>query len=101
MRLYVGQVPLQPLVITVLDGLTPVDLGLYADVDLLLTDPDGEPVDTSAGFTSVDDGRLKFVWPLVTLFPSAGDYRMTVRASGPGVLDYSDPYVIEVLSLRG
>ena len=94
----VGQVPLQALRLNVLDDARKrVDLNDYGEVTLVLIDPNGTPVDTSGGSINVgDDGTAVYAWPAVSLFATPGDYRLKLKASGTGVLDWTDEAIVEV-----
>lgn len=95
--LTVGQVPVEALSVTVLDDRRqPADLSGYTAFDLLLTSPEGVPVNTSAGVTSVVGGKIKYAWPATSLFATPGDYTLRLKASKGAAVDYSDPAVIEV-----
>jgi hypothetical protein len=97
-RFTAGQVPVRPLRIVVLDERgRVVDLGTYSSVELVLRNPDGVLVDTSAGALTVDDeGAAVFTWPTVTLFPTPGDYRLTLKAHQGSAVDWTDDVFVEV-----
>jgi hypothetical protein len=100
-KLTVGSVPLQALLITVTDGRDQIDLTPHeGQLVLELVSPEGQAVSTSGGTLSVrEDGKALFAWPPTTLFPTAGDYKLRVRVSGSTVLDWTTTEIIEVYPL--
>lgn len=102
--LRVGTVPLHPLRITVTDDADQPrdDLADYGDINLLLVGPDMEAIDTSAGTIVLDeisDGIVKYAWPAFSLFPTPGDYTLSLALLGPNsVEDYTEEDVVEVFT---
>jgi hypothetical protein len=91
-ELRVGQVPSNPLTITVAGG----DLTDYTTVAVEMRDPLGEPV-TLAGDVSVDGAVVSYDFDGVSPFETPGDHKVRLRLEGPGaVLDYTTDDVIEV-----
>jgi hypothetical protein len=96
-RFTVGQVPVQPLSVTLVsDTGAPVDLTQYNGFDLVLIAPEGQTVDTSAGQTSVVNGKVRYVWPTTTLFAKPGDYSLFVKAKNGSAVDFTETLTIPV-----
>lgn len=75
--LFVGQIPKNPLRISI----TGVDPTVYADISVVMTDPNGDLMDLSAGQVLTDEaasGVIKYQWPTASLFATPGDYRVRV-----------------------
>lgn len=95
---YVGQVVSAPITITVDRDSELVDLTQYASIGVRITNPLGQAVSTSgAGIEIGGPGTIIFVWPLVSLFIVAGDYRIQVELNdAEGRTDLSDIGTFEV-----
>lgn len=99
---FVGQVPADPLVITIRDSATNNAKGLssYTAASLILVNPEGTSVATSGGSTSLSDvsgGVISYNWPTTSLFGSPGDYKFQVKLTGDsGITDYTIPQTFEV-----
>ena len=100
MKLIVGAVPYEALLITMTDHGRRRDINMnrYTNVQLILTNPLGVEVSTQGGVASVTAaGQVRYTWPPTTLFPDPGDYTLKLHATGPnGISDWSDPVTIEV-----
>lgn len=102
--LRVGTIPLHPLRVTVTDDedVARTDLADYGEIQLVLVDPLGDPVDTSGGTIVLDeisDGIVKYAWPSTSLFTEPGDYSVALALLGPNsVEDYTEEDTIEVFA---
>lgn len=100
---YVGQVPADPLVLTVSrDDGTPRDISAYTTVSLLIYDASGTPVDTSAGTVErpTEVGEIIYHWPTTSLFNSTGTYRYQISLDGPGTIhDLTGVGTFDVLAI--
>jgi len=88
---YIGQVPADPLVITVRDDEgQPRDLTGYDTISLLMYDDFGVSVDTSAGTVDPIDpavpSRVIYHWPPTSLFTAIGEYSLQFALDGPGTV---------------
>jgi hypothetical protein len=89
--LRVGQIPREPLTITVNGG----DLGDYTDVTVHMKDPN-DTIVALGGSVSVVGQVVSYDWGGVSPFTTPGDYTVQVRCTAPGVLDYTTADTIEV-----
>lgn len=96
MRFYVGQIPTASLLVTVERDGSLIDLGSYDEAELLLTSPIGEAIDTGSGVIATTGTELRYSWPIVTLFPSPGDYRLRLKLYKGAGLEWTEPVTIEV-----
>jgi hypothetical protein len=95
-RFAAGQVPVQSLSALILDGRNVIDPATYDSVTVLLTSPEGASIDTSGGVVQVVDGKVRYRWPAVSLFPTPGDYSLVVRGAKGSAVDLTEPLTIEV-----
>ena len=101
---YTGQVPGNPLVITVKDQTTDTAKSLesYSGAELRLTGPDGLGISTtlnggSASLLNPTNGTVRYDWPSVTLFESEGDYTLQLKLIGSNsIADYTFTTTFEV-----
>lgn len=98
MSFVVGQVPNNPLLVTVRDAQRKrVNLSGYDSAELLLTNPDGSAVATSAGVGAITpEGDFRYAFPVSTLFLTPGDYLVRLRCTKGTAVDYTEPQRLEV-----
>jgi hypothetical protein len=90
--LRVGQVPLQPLTVTLEGG----DPGDYDTVEVRIVDPNGDPV-TLPGDVTVNGQTVSYEWGAVSPFTTPGDYAVSlVLSTAGGAVDYTTTDTIEV-----
>lgn len=100
---YTGQIPGNPLVVTVRDQKTdePKSLESYTSAEIRLIDPNGVSVSTTAngGGASIfnpTEGTVRYNWPSVSLFQTEGDYELQVKLISTNVADYTLTTTFEV-----
>lgn len=102
---WVGQVPAQPMQISVTDERGfPVDLSRYTTVALKMLDGDNRTIDTSNGVLTVQSalqGRLSYAWPSTSLFSRPGVYIMQLELAGTGVKDITRTVPVRVRRFGG
>lgn len=104
---YVGQKPLGPFSIQVVDndGVA-VNLTSYTDISVIMIDPQNKEVDITGSelFVSQGVGKLAFRLPMDrSLFTHAGEYllQLRLRNDSLGADDYTSDYTIQVQKFGG
>lgn len=98
---YVGQVPVDPLLIRVQDeNGDSRNLSGYSGASVLFSGPDGVlRTGGTATITDAANGLVSFDWPTTTLFDVPGDYRMALKLTAGSGADFTTP--IRVVVARG
>lgn len=101
---WVGQIPGDALSIQVRDDRgTPVDLSSYTSYEVIMLDSDNNEInlnDAVLDTTSTRTGRFVFHFPTErSLFTTYGEYVFQLKMVGPGKIDFTSPFIMQVRKL--